>query len=76
MLRDGIEDYEYLAILSRLIEAKGRKLSASQRASYAALLEVPAEITKDMTTFTTDPAPIERHRHRVALAIAELSRIE
>lgn len=76
MLRDGIEDYEYLAILRRLIEAKRRKLSASQRASYAALLEVPGEITKDMTTFTTDPAPIERHRHRVALAIAELSRIE
>ncbi|MDI9432947.1 MAG: DUF4091 domain-containing protein [Planctomycetota bacterium] len=75
MLRDGIEDYEYLAILSRLIEAKRSKLSASQRASYAALLEVPAEITKDMTTFTTDPAPIERHRARVALAIAELSRL-
>ncbi len=76
MLRDGIEDYEYLAILSRLIEAKRSKLSASQRASYAALLEVPDEITKDMTTFTTDPAPIERHRDRVARAIAELGRIE
>ncbi|MDI6448374.1 glycoside hydrolase domain-containing protein [Anaerobaca lacustris] len=76
MLRDGIEDYEYLAMLSRLIEAKRRKLSASQRASYAALLEVPPEITKDMTTFTTDPAPIERHRDRVARAIAELGRIE
>lgn len=76
MLRDGIEDYEYLAMLSRLIEAKRSKLSAAQRASYAALLEVPDEITKDMTTFTTDPAPIEQQRDRVARAIAELSRIE
>jgi len=76
MLRDGIEDYEYLAMLRRLIEAKRSKLSASQRASYAALLEVPAEITKNMTTFTTDPAPIEEHRNRIARAIAELGRLE
>ncbi|NLZ06271.1 MAG: DUF4091 domain-containing protein [Phycisphaerae bacterium] len=76
MLRDGIEDYEYLAVLSRLIEAKRSRLSASQRASYAALLEVPAEITKSMTTFTTDPAPIEQHRTRVARAIAELSKLQ
>ncbi len=76
MLRDGIEDYEYLAVLSRLIEAKRSRLSSSQRASYTALLEVPAEITKSMTTFTTDPAPIEQHRARVARAIAELSKLQ
>ncbi len=76
MLRDGIEDYEYLAVLSRLIEAKRSRLSSSQRTSYAALLEVPAEITKSMTIFTTDPAPIEQHRTRVARAIAELSRLQ
>ncbi len=75
MLRDGIEDYEYLAMLSRLIEAKDDKLSASQRGKYAALLEVPEAITKDMTTFTVDPAPIERQRDRVARAIAELSKL-
>ncbi len=76
MLRDGIEDYEYLAVLSRLIEAKRNRLSTSQRASYTALLEVPAEITKSMTAFTTDPAPIEQHRARVARAIAELGRLQ
>ncbi len=76
MLRDGIEDYEYLAVLSRLIEAKRSRLLVSQRASYAALLEVPAEITKSVTTFTTDPAPIEQHRARVAHAIAELGRLQ
>jgi hypothetical protein len=72
MLRDGIEDYEYLAILKRLIQTKGDKLSAAQKAQYAALLEVPAEITENMITFTKDPAPLERHRDRVARAIGRL----
>ena len=72
MLRDGIEDYEYLAMLGRLIGAKAAALSATQKKEYAALLDVPAEITRDMTTFTKAPAPIEQHRDRVARAIAIL----
>ena len=75
MLRDGIEDYEYLAILRRLIQTKGDKLDAAQKTQYAALLEVPAEITKDVTTFTKDPTPIEQQRDRLARAIAELGRL-
>ncbi len=39
---------------------------------YEALLEVPAAITRDMTTFTTDPAPIYTRRAEVARAIEEL----
>jgi hypothetical protein len=73
MLRDGIEDYEYLVMLKRLMETKGAKLDATQKAQYATLLEVPADITKDMTTFTKDPAAIESHRDRVARAISTLS---
>jgi len=75
MLRDGLEDYEYLAILRRLLREKGGRLDASKRAEFAALLEVPEEITKDMTTFTKDPAPIERRRLAIARAIAQLSRL-
>ncbi len=75
MLRDGIEDYEYFVILKGLIAAKGDKLDATQKAPYNALLEVPAEVTKDMTTFTRDPTPIEQHRDRVAKAISTLSRL-
>lgn len=74
MLRDGIEDYEYFVILKKLLAAKGDKLDTATKNRYAALLEVPAEVTKDMTTFTKDPGPIEAHRDRVARAIAELSR--
>jgi hypothetical protein len=74
MLRDGVEDYEYLAILRGLLAARGEKLSAADRAKYAALLEVPEEITKDMTTFTKDPAPIERRREAIARAIEAMSK--
>ncbi len=73
MLRDGIEDYEYLAMLERLLKAKGDALAAGERKAYAALLEVPASITGDMTTFTTDPAPIETRRDELARALEKLS---
>ena len=75
MLRYGIEDYEYLTILERLLKAKKNKLTANQRQKYTALLEVPEDITRDMTTFTKDPAPIEARRDRIARAIAELKKL-
>jgi hypothetical protein len=76
MLRDGIEDYEYLAILKKLIDQKRAKLSASQRKDFSALLEVPESITKDMTHFTKDPAPIEKQRQKIAQAIEKLNRLK
>jgi hypothetical protein len=72
MLRDGIEDYEYLVILKKLFEAKKDKLTRSEQEEYASLLDVPGDITSDMTTFTKDPAPIEKRRDQVARAIATL----
>ena len=75
MLRDGIEDYEYLAILQKLFKAKKDRLTASQRQDYAALLEVPEEITTDMTTFTKDPTPIEDSRDQIARAIVRLNKL-
>jgi hypothetical protein len=75
MLRDGIEDYEYFAILKRLIAAKGDKLDAARKDRYMAMLEVPAGVTTAMTAFTKDPAPVEEHRDRLARAIVELGRL-
>ncbi|MBN1805681.1 MAG: DUF4091 domain-containing protein [Sedimentisphaerales bacterium] len=75
MLRDGIEDYEYMVILSKLLKAGGNKLTAEQLKKYTALLEVPENITKNMTSFTKDPAPIETRRDRIAGVIAELNRL-
>jgi hypothetical protein len=75
MLRDGIEDYEYLTILKRMLETKKDKLTIQQLREYAALLEVPQTITKNLTSFTKDPAPIESRRHELAQAIAQLSKL-
>ena len=75
MLRDGIEDYEYMVILKKLIEANKDKLNAGRQQTYNALLDVPEDITSDMTTFTDNPAPIEARRDRIARAISELSKL-
>jgi hypothetical protein len=75
MLRDGIEDYEYLAILNRLIKNRKDRLTPGQMQQFSALLDVPETITKDMTTFTKDPTPIESRRDKVAKAIAKLNKL-
>ena len=69
-----IEDYETLYMLRELIESRADKLSPEKLASYRSLLEVPESITRDMTHFTTDPAPILARRAEVAGAIEELSK--
>lgn len=74
MLRDGIEDYEYLAMLEELLKKHGNKLSEAKRAEYAALVEPPKSVTVSLTQFTLDPAPIEAHRYAVARAIEDLLR--
>lgn len=59
MLRDGLEDYEYFAMLRRLDPSN-------------ALLSVPTDVTASMTDFTRDPSPITRHRLRLAREIVRL----
>lgn len=75
MLRDGIEDYEYLALLEKLLIVNESLIDTGQLQKYLALLDVPGDITSDMTTFTKDPAPIERRRDELARAIAALSKL-
>jgi succinate dehydrogenase flavin-adding protein (antitoxin of CptAB toxin-antitoxin module) len=72
MLREGIEDWEYLYLLRQLLGTRRAKLTDEQVKHYEALLEVPDAVTKDMTTFTTDPAPIYARRAEVAEAIEQL----
>ncbi len=62
ILRDGIEDYEYFAILSRLDPSNP-------------LLQVPPEVTTALDRFTTRPGPIKAHRRKLAREIARLSGI-
>lgn len=72
MLRDGIEDYEYLSILKRLLDERRDSLPADTTARLRDLLTVPADISSSRTAFTTDPAPIERRRDQLAKAIESL----
>lgn len=72
MLRDGVEDYEYLAILRRLLAERGAKLDPARRDELQKLLDVPAEISGDVQQFTHDPAPIEARRLAIARAIEAL----
>lgn len=70
--RDGIEDYEYLVTLRRLLGECGSKLDAAKRAGLTKLLEVPPKISADVKNFTHSPAPIEERRRAVARAIESL----
>jgi len=72
MLREGIEDYECLYLLSELLAKKRDSLSPREIRQCEALLEVPDSITSDMTTFTTDPRAIYARRTAVAEAIERL----
>ena len=74
MLRDGIEDHEYLVLLDGLLHKHGQNLADADRARYQELLEVPPEISTDLTHFSTDPAPIEARRQAVARAIEHLAK--
>jgi len=74
MLREGIEDYEYLYLLRELLDRRRADLSADRVKQCEALLIVPEAITSSMTRFATDPAAIYAHRAAVAAAIEELVR--
>ena len=73
MLRDGIEDYEYLSILKRLIAVRRDSLAPEEVQACEKLLEVPSTISASMTSFTKAPEPIEVHRLKVARMIEKLA---
>ena len=72
MLREGVEDYEFLYMLRELLLEKRDKLTAKEIAKCETLLEVPESITREMTDFTTNPAPIYARRAAIADAIEQL----
>jgi hypothetical protein len=74
MLREGLEDHEFLYLLREELAKRRNDLSADEVKKYESLLEVPDSITQDMTAFTTDPAPIYARRAALAEAIERLSK--
>jgi hypothetical protein len=73
MLREGVEDFEYLFLLRQAIERQRTRIPGEEVGTLEALLNVPAAITAEMTAFTTDPTPIYGHRRAVAEAIERLN---
>ena len=71
-LRDGIEDYEYLTILKQKLEERRSSLKPERIAEYEELLKVPPTISRSMTEFTKDGAPMEIRRDEIARAIGAL----
>lgn len=74
-LRDGLEDYEYLAMLRNLIQQKKTKIKTYNLRMYEALLKVPKSIATSLQSYTQTPAPILERRNKIAKAIEELSRL-
>jgi hypothetical protein len=78
IIRDGIEDYEYLAILAdeiKRIEDLGIDGAAALLKKARTLLKVPKSITKSMTEYTRDPVTIEMRRDEIAEMIESLNKL-
>jgi len=71
-LRDGVEDYEYLALLKRLLAERRAGLAPELAAKCEALLQVPADVSASLTVYTQDPAPLLARRLELARAIESL----
>ncbi len=70
LIRDGIEDYEYLAILKERIGAARER--GEDVARYEALLTLPDTLAESMDTYAHNPAVFEGWRRSVAEAIEGL----
>ncbi len=77
VIRDGIEDYEYLAMLSSLVQ-RARALPESLRpgdevlSQAEALCTVPEEMSQSMTVYTKDPQVIMERRREIGDMIETL----
>ena len=74
VIRDGLEDYEYLYMLDQLakrLKAKGAPSAAASRWLTEAerLLAVDDSIAESMTAYTDDPSRIFERRRQIADAI-------
>ncbi|MBN1342137.1 MAG: DUF4091 domain-containing protein [Phycisphaerae bacterium] len=73
MIRDGVEDYEYLWLLrDRIGRARARGIDVAEAEK---LLTIPQDVARDVGHYTDDPEVIDRYRNQVAEAIEGLGRM-
>jgi hypothetical protein len=72
-IRDGLEDYDFLALLSDTVAAVRDLPPTSARTAFLAqadaLLAVPASVVSSFTSFTRDSASLYGYRQQLAEAI-------
>lgn len=64
-LRAGIEDYEYMCILEKLMKVASKK-QASLVKEAKQLLQIPKSIYIDEKTYNKDPQVLLEHRQKIA----------
>jgi hypothetical protein len=67
MLREGLQDWEYMYLLQQAIDKH-----TPGAAAYAHLLDVPKDISTDMTHFCREPQPIYAQRAKLAAALEKI----
>ena len=72
LVRDGIEDYEYLHLLKTLVDRAGQALPHDLRDRAARELAMDPDVVKDNKTFTEDPKTLLDARDRIGHAIVEI----
>ncbi len=74
MLREGIEDVDYLHLLKAAIATAKPGTDAAVLDEARALLKVSPDITSDVKVYAFDARPIYAQRRRVAEMIERLGR--
>ena len=79
IIRDGIEDYEYLALLRRTLEKIENspfsdKLPAKVRQEAFALTQVPEKISRRFNDFCHNPEILLQQREKIADMIEQMNR--
>ena len=68
-LRDGLEDYEYLVMLKKLVAEQGDTVLAKQAEK---LLKVPANVAVAVDNYSANPEHLINYRNKIALMIEKL----
>ena len=75
-MRDGVEDYEYLAVLQKTLgqALKKGKMTAQLRRETDAILKVPDHIVKAVNDWTKSESALQDFRNKVAEQIIKLQK--
>lgn len=76
LLREGMEDYEYLHLLqSKINLLKRKKEQQKDLSSFEDLVRIPDMIISDLTHFSINPTFLYAHRQKVAEGIEKINQL-